>query len=154
MFVISQRPEFRGHAPRGTSQPEAHWEGARPAPEVVRVVEALTELMAAAGYAEKHIFGMRLALEEAIQNAVKHGHRGDALRAVRITWHLNGERVVAEVEDQGAGFDPEEVPDPRAPENLERTCGRGLFLMRHYMTWVRCNARGNRVTLCRERSAG
>jgi serine/threonine-protein kinase RsbW len=131
MFVTLELPVVQGHTPRGTSQLEAHWEGVRPAPEVVQAVKALTELMAAAGYGERHVFGMRLALEEAIQNAVKHGHRGDASRPVRITWHLNGQRVLAEVEDQGAGFDPEEVPDPRTPENLERTCGRGLFLMRH-----------------------
>ncbi len=55
------------------------------------------------------------------------------------------------IEDQGRGFQPEEVPDPFAPENLERPSGRGLVLMRNYMTSVRYNAAGNRVTMCRQR---
>jgi serine/threonine-protein kinase RsbW len=60
-------------------------------------------------------------------------------------------RVV--VADQGPGFDPCQVPDARADENLERPCGRGLLLMRSYMTRVRFNGRGNVVALFKERSA-
>jgi len=61
--------------------------------------------------------------------------------------------VLAEVEDEGPGFDPGGVADPTAAENRERTDGRGLLLMRHYMTWVRFSARGNRVTLYKQRPA-
>jgi serine/threonine-protein kinase RsbW len=61
------------------------------------------------------------------------------------------EAVVAAM--QGDGFDPDAVPDPLAPENLEKPSGRGLLLMRHYLTSVDFNEKGNHVTLCRCRSA-
>jgi serine/threonine-protein kinase RsbW len=65
---------------------------------------------------------------------------------------VDGERVLAEVQDQGAGFDPRQVPDPLAPENRDRPRGRGLLLMRSYLSWVRFNRRGNGVRLCRRGS--
>ena len=80
------------------------------------------------------------------------GHRGDGRKSVRVTYQVGPWQVLAEVEDQGPGFDPSRVPDPTAPENLDKPCGRGLFLMRHYMTWVYHSSRGNCVTLCRSRS--
>ena len=56
------------------------------------------------------------------------------------------------IADEGAGFDPCEVPDPTAPENLERPCGRGIMLMRHYMTTVAYNQRGNVVSMSKLRN--
>src|SRR5262249_43293465 len=95
---------------------------------------------------------LRLALEEAIVNAVKHGNGYDPAKRVQVRYSVSAERVLAEVEDQGTGFDPARVPDPTAPENLERSCGRGLFLIRAYVTWVRYNERGNCITLCKQPS--
>ena len=51
------------------------------------------------------------------------------------------------IADEGKGFDPCDVPDPTAPENLERPCGRGIMLMRHYMTTVAYNEHGNVVSV-------
>jgi serine/threonine-protein kinase RsbW len=121
--------------------------------ELLRVVEAVSGAMAEQRYRESDIFQVRLALEEAVSNAVRHGHRGDASKVVRVWWDVRPDRVLAEVEDQGDGFDPGRVADPLAPENLEREGGRGLFLMRYAMTWVRYSRRGNRVALCKHRSA-
>lgn len=119
--------------------------------EIVPVIEDLVASMERASYSNKEIFGVRLALEEALVNAIKHGHKGDPSKEVRLRYQITRDRLIAEIEDQGPGFDPHAVPDPLAPENLERPCGRGLVLMRHYMTWVRFNDAGNRVTLCRLR---
>jgi serine/threonine-protein kinase RsbW len=113
----------------------------------------VTEAMEWRGYGEKEIFGVRLALEEALVNAVKHGNRHDPAKCVWASWHVGPNRVLIEIEDEGDGFNPRAVPDPCAAENLERSCGRGLFLMRHYMTSVRYNRRGNRVTMCKRRGA-
>jgi serine/threonine-protein kinase RsbW len=110
--------------------------------------------MADAGYPETDCRSMRVALQEAVANAVKHGNHGDPSRQVRIRVRLEPEQVLAEVEDEGEGFDPGRVADPRAAENLERPGGRGLLMMRHYTDWVRHNEKGNRVTLCRRRPAG
>jgi serine/threonine-protein kinase RsbW len=108
--------------------------------------------MTALNYGRKDIFAVKLGLEEAISNALKHGNRRDPGKRVRIRYRVTADRVVAEVADEGAGFDPAAVADPLAAETNERPGGRGLFLMRSYMTWVAFNGRGNVVALCRTRT--
>jgi serine/threonine-protein kinase RsbW len=120
--------------------------------EVGALLEDVAERLRAAGYSHKEEFGVRLALEEAIVNAIKHGHGGDPTKQVNVRYRVEADRVTVEVEDEGPGFRPEAVPDPLAPENRERDCGRGLLLMRHYMTTVRYNDRGTCVTLCKCRT--
>jgi type II secretory pathway pseudopilin PulG len=66
---------------------------------------------------------------------------------------ISAREVVTEIEDQGAGFSLNQVPNPLAPENIERPGGRGVFLMRHYMTSVQYNERGNRVMLSKTRGS-
>jgi len=113
------------------------------------VLDALAGRMEALGYLKRDCFGMHLALEEALVNALKHGHGHDPAKAARVRLCVTAEQAMAEVEDQGPGFDPSAVADALQPENLGRACGRGLLLMRHYTTWVRFSDRGNRVTLCK-----
>src|SRR5213078_3229819 len=73
-------------------------------------------------------------------------------KEVRVYLRVNEREALVHVEDQGQGFNPNDVADPLAPENLERPSGRGVYLMRCYLTWLRYNERGNAVTLCRSRS--
>jgi serine/threonine-protein kinase RsbW len=120
--------------------------------ELHPLVERVGAAMAAAGFPSCDAFAVRLALEEAVVNAIKHGHQHDPSKVVRVAYRVSPERVVLEIEDEGPGFRPDDVPDPLEPENLERACGRGVFLMRHYMNEVTFNERGNRVTLCKRRS--
>jgi len=127
-------------------------ESVRSAAEMGRVIDDVAAAMDAAGYPARDVFAVRLALDEAVANAVKHGHLGDASKPVRVRYRVGAGRTLAEVEDQGPGFDPAGVPDPTAEENLGRPSGRGLFLMRAYLTWCRHSGRGNRVTLCKHRS--
>jgi serine/threonine-protein kinase RsbW len=121
--------------------------------DVVPTVEAVVAAMAAAGYVDNDRFAMRLALEEAVVNGLRHGNQCDPARRVSVRYRVGPEQALVEVEDQGPGFNPGAVPDPLAPENLGRPGGRGLLLMRAYLTWVRYNDRGNAVTLCKARSA-
>src|SRR5438045_3926390 len=97
--------------------------------EMAAVIDAVVASMTELGYPAKDIFGVRLALEEAVANALKHGHQFDPTKTVKIRYSVNQDYVLAEVIDEGPGFDPECVPDPTAPENLERCSGRGLLLM-------------------------
>jgi serine/threonine-protein kinase RsbW len=120
--------------------------------EMNSVNDRILSLMSAAGFCERDCFCVRLSLEEAIVNGIKHGHGGDSSKAIRISYLIDTHQVLAEVEDQGTGFDPQQIADPLEPENLERPYGRGLFLMRYYMTWVKFNDRGNCVTMCKARS--
>jgi len=108
--------------------------------------------MRALEYARRDIFAVRLALYEAASNAFVHGNRRDRSKTIHIRYLLSAADVLLEVQDEGPGFDPDQVPDPITEPYLDRPCGRGLFLMRNYMTWVSFNLQGNRVTLCRQRS--
>jgi serine/threonine-protein kinase RsbW len=110
--------------------------------------------MSAAGYTDEDVFGMALAVEEAVANGFDHGTRGDATKEVRVGYQVGPQRVLVEVEDDGEGFAPREVADPLAEEHLDCPDGRGLLLMREFTTWMRHNDSGNRVTLCKERAAG
>jgi serine/threonine-protein kinase RsbW len=115
-----------------------------------QAIETVTAAaMATAGFSETEMLRLRLALDEALTNAHKHGHQGDWSKPITLLYSVNENGVVAQIEDQGAGFDPTEVPDPIARENLERDSGRGLFLMRTYMSSVCHNAEGNCVCLCK-----
>lgn len=89
----------------------------------------------------------RVGLTEALANAMLYGNGHDPSKRVRVEIVLGPERLEARVTDQGEGFDPNAVPDPTAPANLTKPCGRGLFLMRELLDEVLFNERGNQVTL-------
>ncbi len=114
-----------------------------------RIVEMLEELE----YPSRDVFGVRLALEEAIVNAIKHGNRMDLEKSVRIAWHVSTEKVRIEIEDEGPGFQPEDVPDPTQEENLEKPCGRGIMLMKAFLNVCMYNETGNQVILEKHRAA-
>jgi serine/threonine-protein kinase RsbW len=116
------------------------------------ILDRVASEMSALGYPPRDVFGMRLAIEEALANALKHGHRCDPSKTARVRCHITTERVEAEVEDEGPGFDRARVADPRHDENLVLSSGRGILLMSHYLSSVRYNERGNGVTLCKQRS--
>jgi serine/threonine-protein kinase RsbW len=122
------------------------------AEDAVPLLDEVAATLAALGYPARDCGGVRLALEEAIVNGLRHGNGGDPTKRVRVGYRAGPNTVLAVVEDEGRGFDPDRVPDPTLPENLERPGGRGLLLMRHYMTWVCFSGRGNRVTLAKRRS--
>jgi serine/threonine-protein kinase RsbW len=130
-----------------------HWKTRtlRTAEEIVPVIEGILGNLQSAGYCEKERFAIRLALEEALVNAIKHGHQGDPSKEVQLRYYHTPECLLFEIEDEGPGFKTERLPDPCSAENRERPCGRGLLLMQRYMTWVRFNDAGNRVTMCRHR---
>lgn len=105
------------------------------------------------GYDPDTMFAIKLAFEEAVTNAVKHGNRGDASRHIHLRYYVDPQRVVLMVRDEGGGFRPSQIPDPTADENLERPCGRGIMLMCSYMTKVRFSESGNEVWMLKENPA-
>jgi serine/threonine-protein kinase RsbW len=115
--------------------------------EARRVQEEIESCLKSQRCSEHDIFSIRLALEEALVNAIKHGNHMDRSKKVHIAYHVLPERFEVHITDEGIGFDPYDVPDPTAVENLERPCGRGLMLMRYYMNEVSFNERGNSVRM-------
>jgi serine/threonine-protein kinase RsbW len=117
--------------------------------EARRVQEEIERLLETSSFSDHEVFGIKLAIEEALINAIKHGNQMDRSKQVRINYTVLAERFEIHITDEGTGFDPGDVPDPTAVENLERPCGRGLMLMRHYMSEVTFNSRGNYVMMCK-----
>jgi len=115
--------------------------------EARRVQDQVEQCLQATACHDHDLFGIKLALEEALVNAIKHGNQYDRTKQVRIAYHLLPDRFEVHIADEGAGFNPGDVPDPTAQENLAYPGGRGLMLMRHYMTEVSFNTRGNAVRM-------
>ncbi|MEM6503964.1 MAG: ATP-binding protein [Planctomycetota bacterium] len=118
--------------------------------EAAQVMQEILDATEEYGY-KREGFAVRLALDEALVNAVKHGNKNDPGKTVQVECSIDDNRIVIQIEDQGPGFVPDELPDPTAEENLGRPNGRGVMLMRAYMTEVDFNDRGNRVILTKHR---
>ncbi|WP_437204996.1 ATP-binding protein [Planctomicrobium sp. SH664] len=116
------------------------------------VQERILGLLEKHEFTDKDLFGIKLALEEAIVNAIKHGNGLDLSKSVHISCQLQADIVRITIEDEGPGFNPEEVPDPTDDDNLDKPSGRGLMLMRAFMTNIEYNDKGNRVLLEKKRS--
>jgi serine/threonine-protein kinase RsbW len=117
------------------------------------VQERIVSLLERLEFPPRDVFGIRLSLEEALVNAIKHGNGMDPDKSVRISCRIDEHLIRIEIEDEGPGFTPAEVPDPTAEENLERPCGRGIMLMRAFLTRVEYVGRGNLVVLEKSRDA-
>ncbi len=115
--------------------------------ELIGVESAILRAMDRRGYGERDRFGVKLSLEEAVMNAIRHGNKMDRDKKVIIDFEITDRKLVLAVEDEGPGFDPDNVPDPTRGDNLERPCGRGIVLMRAYMDEVEYAPPGNRVIL-------
>src|SRR5438132_13205328 len=120
--------------------------------EARRIQEEIERQLKDCHFTEHEIFSIKLALEEALVNAIKHGNQLDHNKKVHVAYNIKPERFDVSITDEGPGFDPNEVPDPTAVENLERPCGRGLMLMRYYMTEVQFSVTGNSVSMTKLRN--
>lgn len=89
----------------------------------------------------------RVGLTEALSNAMLYGNAQDPEKRVLVEVLVGEASITARVTDQGSGFDPASVPDPRTPQNICKDGGRGLFLMRELLDDVQFNEQGNSVTL-------
>ena len=110
----------------------------------------LLEDVSCHGYSEACTFAIKLAVEEAINNALKHGNKFDPRKTVNLTYEVGPERMTVTITDQGDGFDPSSVADPTADENLEKPTGRGVRLMQAYMDEVRFSPKGNQVLMVKQ----
>lgn len=111
------------------------------------ILDELLEQLGAHGWSPSDIFAIQLASEEAITNAIVHGNQLDPAKRVQVSCAVTAELARIEVEDQGVGFDPAQVPDCTDDDRLDVPSGRGVMLMRSFMTTVTFNPRGNRVTM-------
>ncbi len=116
---------------------------------VVDVCKQILTGLEANNFGKDDIFAVHLTLEEAFLNAVKHGNKMDPTKKVRIDYSVDSDKVEISITDEGNGFAPDSVADPRLGEGLYEPGGRGLLLMNSYMDTVKYNKKGNSVYMVR-----
>ena len=104
-----------------------------------QILEKLTEKE----YSDDDIFGVHMAFEEGFINAIKHGNKMDETKTVKVEYFISREKVEISIADQGEGFVPDEVPDPRVGDNLLSPEGRGLLLIGAYMDTIEYRCSGS-----------
>ena len=109
------------------------------------IIELLLKQLQSANWSNKDVFGIHMAMEEAIMNAIRHGNQCASDKQVHVLIALSADQFYAKITDQGDGFDPDSVPDPTLDENINKTCGRGVTLMRNFVDEVNYNQKGNSV---------
>jgi serine/threonine-protein kinase RsbW len=107
---------------------------------VGQAAAAVSEFMNRLDVAEDVAFGVDMAVREAVTNAVIHGNKLDEAKVVEVKLTTTPEGFKISVHDQGAGFNPKDVPDPTRDENILKTSGRGIFFMRNFMDEVEWSA--------------
>ena len=117
-----------------------------------QVTDQLLEQLGVHGWPPADIFAIHLAAEEAIVNAIVHGNKLDPTKKVHVECEISTAVVRISISDEGAGFDPASVPDCTVDERLEAPGGRGVMLMKSFMTSIEYNATGNAVVLLKRRS--
>jgi serine/threonine-protein kinase RsbW len=113
--------------------------------------ERILEEVRRQGYGNEVAFAVKLALEEALTNAVKHGNCNDPGKSIVVRYAVTRERAVIIVRDEGCGFEPDGIPDCTKPERLSVPNGRGIMLMRAYMDEVYYRAGGREVYMSKRR---
>ncbi|MEN8250790.1 MAG: ATP-binding protein [Bacteroidota bacterium] len=117
-------------------------------PENVRIIESFIDNAKEKFNLNDDIYGnIMISVTESVNNAIKHGNKNLKSKNVSITLHLNEDRIFFRVEDEGNGFDYHNLPDPTAPENIEKPSGRGIFLMKHLADEVEFSNNGCVVDL-------
>ncbi len=119
--------------------------------EIKRAEKNLLAQAAQHGFNESDRFALKLSLEEALTNAIKHGNRYDADKTVQVSFLFDDDSVTITVRDQGQGFNPDQIPDCRLDENLEKISGRGIMLIHAYMSDVKFSNGGRCVTMVKKR---
>jgi serine/threonine-protein kinase RsbW len=101
-------------------------------PESIGIVERMIDDVRSKYNVSEDMFGnMLVAITEAVTNAIYHGNKADPGKLITVGYKHNDHLLAFTITDEGKGFDFYNLPDPTAPENIEKECGRGIFLMKH-----------------------
>jgi serine/threonine-protein kinase RsbW len=117
--------------------------------ENIRIVESFIDNTKEDYNLNDDIYGnIMIAVTESVNNAIKHGNQGDKSKLVKLSMQLSEEMIKFTIEDEGDGFNYNDLPDPTSPDNLDKINGRGIFLMRHLCDEVNFTESGKTVELC------
>lgn len=116
--------------------------------ENIRMIESFIDNAKERFHLDEDLYGnIMIAVTEAVNNAIKHGNGGNSSKNVFLSLTLNDNLLKFIVKDEGPGFNHGDLPDPTAPENLEKPGGRGIFLMKHLSDEVEFRENGKTVEL-------
>ena len=114
----------------------------------IAAIEKLIDNQSSLCNLNDEIYGkLLLAVVEGVNNAIVHGNKSDISKVVKIHYVIDNDTIVYEIKDAGSGFDPDSVPDPTTVENLDKPCGRGIFLMKHLADQIEFSCGGTCVKL-------
>ena len=121
-------------------------------PSDLRAIESFVESLVAEGrrigFNQARLrLNLRVGVSEALSNAMLYGNRQDPRKHVRVQARFTPTEITVRVTDEGRGFDPSRLPDPTLPQNLWRTRGRGVYLIRRLMDQVQYNEKGNSIEM-------
>lgn len=117
--------------------------------ENIRIVESFIDNAKEKFNLDDDIYGnIMVAVTESVNNAIRHGNKNDKKKNVYLSLSLNEDLIRFIIKDEGAGFDYHNLPDPTAPENIDKPSGRGIFLMKHLSDEVNFKQEGSEVELC------
>ena len=116
--------------------------------ENIRIIESFIDNAKERFNLDDDIYGnIMIAVTESVNNAIMHGNKNDRTKNVTLSLSLNDNVINFQVRDEGLGFDFQNLPDPTAPENLDKPSGRGIFLMKHLSDEVNFSNNGSMVEL-------
>lgn len=114
----------------------------------IRMIESFIDNSKEKFHLNDDLYGnIMIAVTEAVNNAIKHGCKNNSDKSVSLALSLTDETIKFKIEDDGSGFDFHNLPDPTAPENIEKPGGRGIFLMKHLADEVSFTSNGSVVEL-------
>ena len=116
------------------------------------LIDQVLDQMKLLKWPEKDIFNVQLAFEEAMTNAIMHGNRSDPQKKIFLQCSVAENEVRVSIRDEGSGFNPDALRDPRHPDNILTPSGRGILLIRHIMSKVEFLASGNGITMTKFRT--
>ena len=117
--------------------------------ENIRMIESFIDNAREHFNLDDDIYGnIMIAITEAVNNAIRHGNRSDSSKNVALSLSIEDRVIKFRIEDEGSGFDYDNLPDPTSPENIEKPGGRGIFLMKHLSDEVEFKEGGKIVELC------
>jgi serine/threonine-protein kinase RsbW len=123
-------------------------------PAAEQTVAEVTGELERRAWSHHDVFGVHLALEEAVVNAIEHGNCGDPAKKVYVHCEIHPQQLIVVVRDEGPGFDVASVPDPTAEENLDKPSGRGIMLIRSFMNDAEYLGCGNELRMVKQRASG
>jgi len=116
--------------------------------ENINKIEKIIDEVSEKAMINSEVYGkMLIATVEAVNNTIVHGNKEDESKNVRVDFFINEESISIYIEDEGPGFNFDDVPDPTTPDNIENIHGRGVYLMKHLADDVIFHGRGNRVEI-------